>query len=71
MASNNIQESIIRQSSLKFVQEYSCCLGKPLTIKEIIGITNVIADYCENGYSKEIADKIVAIDKYLKDKNKL
>jgi hypothetical protein len=71
MQNNTVQQSIVRQSSLKFVQDYSCCLAKPLTIKEIIGMTNVIADFCENGYSKELGEKIAAIDKYLKDKNKI
>ncbi len=35
------QESIVRQSTLKFVGEYCRMIGTPLTLKEIVRITNV------------------------------
>lgn len=71
MAQNDYQknqESIVRQSSLKFVQDYQRTIGCPLSLKEILGITNVITDYCQNGWSKEMSDKVDKIDKYILSK---
>lgn len=65
---NTTQDSIVRQSSLKFVQDYQRTIGTPLTLKEILGITNVIVDYCQNGYTKEIGERISAIDKHIQTK---
>lgn len=62
------QDSIVRQSSLKFVQDYQRTIGTPLTLKEILGITNVIVDYCQNGWSKEIGEKIQKIDDHIAKK---
>ena len=64
------QQIIVSQSQLKFVFEYASKLGLNLTLKEIVGITNVLTDYCINGYSKEIGDRLSAIDKHLLDKFK-
>ena len=65
---NTTQDSIVRQSSLKFVQDFQRTIGTPLTLKEILGITNVIVDYCQNGYSKELGDRISKIDDYIQSK---
>ena len=62
------QDSIVRQSSLKFVQDYQRTIGCPLTIKEIMGITNVIVDYCQNGWSKELGSRVENIDKFIQSK---
>jgi hypothetical protein len=62
------QDSIVRQSSLKFVQDYQRTIGCPLTIKEIMGITNVIVDYCQNGWSKELGNRVDNIDKFIQTK---
>ena len=62
------QDSIVRQSSLKFVQDYQRTIGCPLTIKEIMGITNVIVDYCQNGWSKELGSRVDNIDKFIQAK---
>lgn len=62
------QDSIVRQSSLKFVQDYQRTIGCPLTIKEIMGITNVIVDYCQNGWSKELGQRVENIDKFIQEK---
>ena len=59
------QQSIVRQSTLKFVGEYCRLIGTPLKLKEIVGITNVLVDYCENGYSKEIGERLSKIDEHL------
>lgn len=62
------QKTIVTQSQLKFVFDYSNKLGVNLKLKEIVGITNVLVDYCLNGYSKEIGDRIDSIDKFLLEK---
>lgn len=60
------QESIVRQSTLKFVGEYCRMIGTPLSLKEVVGITNVLTDYCQNGYSKEIGERLDKIDQHIK-----
>lgn len=65
---NTTQDSIVRQSSLKFVQDYQRTIGCPLTIKEIIGITNVIVDYCQNGWSKDLGERVDKIDTFIQSK---
>ena len=65
---NNTQESIVRQSSLKFVQEYANGLGSSLTLKETFSVANIVADYCQNGWSKELGEKVEMLDKHIEDK---
>ena len=65
---NTTQDSIVRQSSLKFVQDYQRTIGCPLTIKEIIGITNVIVDYCQNGWSKDLGERVDKMDTFIQSK---
>lgn len=67
MAQDN-QKIIVTQSQLKFVFDYTNKLGVNLKLKEIVGITNVLVDYCINGYSKEIGDRLESIDKFILDK---
>ena len=67
---NSTQESIVRQSSLKFVQEYANGLGQSLTLKETFSVANIVADYCQNGWSKELGEKVEILDKHIKDKYK-
>lgn len=64
------QDSIVRQSTLKFVGEYCRLIGTPLTLKEVVGITNVLTDYCQNGYSKEMGDRLDKIDTHIKSLSK-
>ena len=60
------QDSIVRQSTLKFVGDYCRMIGTPLTLKEVVGITNVLTDYCQNGYSKELGERLDKIDNHIK-----
>ena len=62
------QKTIVTQSQLKFVFDYTTKLGVNLKLKEIVGVTNVLVDYCINGYSKEIGDRLESIDKFISDK---
>lgn len=57
---------IAAQSNLKFVMEYSVHNDKELTLKEIISIVNVLNEFVECGYSKQIGERIDKIDEYLK-----
>ena len=59
------ERTIVTQSQLKFVQDYARQIGLNLTIKEMVGITNVMVDYCMNGYSTEIGKRLDAIDKFI------
>jgi len=65
---NTTQDSICRQSSLKFVSDYTRVIGTPLTLKEIIGITNLVVDYCQHGYSKELGERLDKVDDHIKSK---
>lgn len=58
---------IAAQSSLKFVNEWASSCNHCLTLKEVISIANVVIDYVENGYSKEIGQRLSTIDEYLKN----
>ena len=62
------QQSIVRQSSLKFMMEYCRVMNVQLTIKELFKITNIVCDYCEKGYSLEMEVVIDVIDKHIKKK---
>jgi hypothetical protein len=59
---------IITQSQLKLVMDYSKQIGVNLKLKEVVGVTNVLVDYCLNGYSKEIGDRLDAIDKFIESR---
>lgn len=67
MAQDN-QRIIVSQSMLKFTQEYSRQINHPFKLKEMVAITNVLADYCMNGYSKEIGERLDNIDKFISGK---
>jgi len=68
---NNTGAAIARQSQLKLITEWSKDCGVCLTLKDLIAITNVMVDYVENGYSKELGNRLEAVDKYMNElKNK-
>ena len=62
------ERQIAAQSSLKLVNEWASTCGKCLTLKELVGITNVIVDYVENGYSKELGERLDKIQDHLDHK---
>jgi len=64
----NKDRQIATQSSLKLVLEWANSCDKCLTLKEVLGITNVIVDYVENGYSKELGDRADKIQEHLDSK---
>ena len=68
MAQQDTQKIIVNQSMIKFTSDYLKQINLNLPLKDVIAITNVLSDYCVNGYSKEIGSRLEAIDKYIKDK---
>ena len=69
---NNTGTSIARQSQLKLVSEWGNNCGVCLSLKDMVAITNVMVDYVENGYTKELGDRLEKIDGYinsLREKN--
>jgi hypothetical protein len=62
------EKVIVTQSQLKFVQDYAKQLGVNLTLKEMVGVTNVMVDYCMNGYSAELGKRLDSIDKFIIEK---
>lgn len=64
----NTQRQIATQSSLKLVLDWGTTCNKCLTLKELVGIANVIVDYVENGYSKEIGDRLEKIQEHIDNK---
>ena len=62
----NKERQIATQSQLKVVLDWASSCDKCLTLKELVGITNVMVDYVENGYSKEIGDRLDKIQEHLK-----
>jgi len=61
---NNTGAAIARQSQLKLIHEWSRDCGVCLTLKDLIAITNVMVDYVENGYSKQMGERLEKIDDY-------
>ena len=69
MAQQSKERQIAAQSSLKLVNEWAITCDKCLSLKELVSITNVIVDYVEQGYTKEIGERLDIIDKYLDKKD--
>ena len=61
-------KKISTQSSLKLVNDWASTCNKCLTLKELVGITNVIVDYIEGGYTKEIGERLDKIQEHIDNK---
>ena len=68
MAQQDTQKIIVNQSMMKFTSDYLKQINLNLPLKDVIAITNVLSDYCVNGYSKELGSRLEAIDKFIKKK---
>lgn len=68
MAQSDVQNCIVRQSQLKMASEYYNLVGYKPSLRELIALTNVLTDFCINGYNKELGSKLSEIDKILKIK---
>jgi hypothetical protein len=68
MAQQSKERQIATQSSLKLINDWSTTCGKCLTLKELVAITNVIVDYVEMGYTKELGVRLDTIQDHLDNK---
>jgi hypothetical protein len=68
MAQQSKDRMIAVQSSLKLVNEWSANCGKCLTIKEMVRIADVLSDFIEKGYTKELGDVLDKIQDHLDNK---
>ena len=59
---------ISTQSQAKLILDWSVSCGYCITLKELVAITNVMVDYCVNGYNKDLGERLDAIDKFIIDK---
>jgi hypothetical protein len=64
----NRDRQIASQSSLKLVLDWSNSCNKCLTLKELVAITNVVVDYVEKGYSKELGERLEKIQEHIDSK---
>jgi hypothetical protein len=62
------EQQIISQSTLKLILEWSNTCGYCLELKDLVGISRVVEEYVENGYSKEMGQRLEKVDDYLKGK---
>jgi hypothetical protein len=64
------ERQIASQSSMKLVLDWSTSCNKCLTMKELVGMSVVLVDYVENGYSKELGDRLDKIQDHIDHKKK-
>ena len=64
------EKSIIAQSQLKMAHDWSTSCGYCLTLKDLVSVSVVLAEYCEKGYSKELGERLQKVDAYLQEQYK-
>lgn len=62
---NDVQSTIVRQSQLKLVLDYTTMMGVKLPLKDIVGISVVMTDFCLNGWSADLKKRIEACDEHI------
>ena len=67
---NNTGSQIARQSQIKVVADYFSMCGICPTLKDMVSVTTVLVDYIENGYSKEMGERLEKVDNYIQDEYK-
>ena len=67
---NSTGAQIARQSQIKVAADWARDCGICMTIKDMVAVTTVLVDYIENGYSKELAEKLEKVDKYIEEQYK-
>ncbi len=58
-------KQIMTQSQLKMAQEWSQSCGYCLELKDLVALSTVLVDYCENGYTKELGERLDKVQLYL------
>lgn len=66
----NKERQIATQSQLKLTLDWANSCGYCLTLKDLVSVSVVLVDYVENGYSKELKERLEKVDKYLEDQYK-
>jgi len=64
----NKDRQIASQSSMKLVLDWANSCDKCLTMKELVAMSVVIVDYVENGYTKEVGDRLEKIQDHIDNK---
>lgn len=64
----NQTRQIATQSQSKLILDWAGQNKKSLTLKELVAITNVMVDYVEFGYSKELGERLDSIQDHLDKK---
>ena len=64
----NKDSQIASQSSMKLVLDWATSCGKCLTMKELVGMSVVLVDYVENGYSAELGKRLETIQDHIDNK---
>ena len=64
------ERQIASQSSLKLVLDWASSCGKCLTMKELVGVSVVIVDYVENGYTAELGKRVYTIQDHTDNRKK-
>ena len=59
--------AIAAQSQLKLVMKYTQASGYCVTLADLVSITNVLVEYVEQGWSKELSERLQVIDKHLQE----
>ena len=62
---NNTQTSIVRQSSLKFIVEYSNSLDVRLGLMETVAVTELISEYVIGGFTPDIKERLQKFDEFI------
>ena len=62
------EQQIVAQSTLKLINDWANTCGYCLDLKDLCGISRVVEEYVENGYSKELGERLEKVDDYLKGK---
>jgi len=64
------ERKIASQSQLKMAQEWATACGYCLTLKDLVSVSVVLTDYIENGWSKELGERLEKVDTYLSQEYK-
>ncbi len=67
MAQQSKERQIASQSTLKLIQEWASTNNYPISLKDMVGVSVVLVDYIENGYSKELATRLENVDKHINE----
>jgi len=62
---NTKEYQIARQSQIKTMLDYSRDNHLSLDLKTLVGAAEVLAEWVNNGYTKELGDRLLKIDEYI------